>query len=224
MIPRSAGLFYDRLLEEHGCCARGLAFGSTESQRLRFEAFADLVSLEAGDQILDVGCGMADFYHFLEERGFRGSYTGWDVSRRALAEARRRFPEIRRRLLLHDARQSNAPCRKAYDWVFCSGTFNVEFTEDEACRAMGRLFATSRKGFVACFQNHYGTFGPPAADGFRRTKYLPDRLYRKAKESTPFVVVRDDYLPHDFLLALFQKPFHERLGSSPKTVRRESHE
>ena len=58
----------------------------------------------------------------------------------------------------------------------------------------------------------------------RSYRPVPDRLYRKAKESTPFVVVRDDYLPHDFLLALFQKPFHERLGSSPKTVRRESHE
>ena len=83
---------------------------------------------------------------------------------------------------------------------------------------MAKLFARARKGLVLTFQNARGTHRPAPDDGFQRAKYAPEAIYCDAKAVTPWVVLRDDYLPHDFLVALLRRPAWDlRLTADPLT-------
>lgn len=212
--------FYDRLIAQHGTDARGLAFASHTSQHLRFCSFLEAVPLGPDDSVLDIGCGFGDLHPFLAQLGHRGDYQGWDVSGAAVAESRRRHPQLADRFECRDVFATDSggpiPSGPASDWVFCSGTFNIGCTEAEGHAALRRLFGHARKGLVVTYQNARGTHRPPPADGYRRAKYAPEAIYADAKAITPWVVLRDDYLPHDFLVALLHRPGWElRSGITP---------
>lgn len=201
-----AAEFYDRLIAQEGPTPRGLALASSASQHLRFRAWLASVPVAPGDAVLDVGCGFADLYAYLHDAGHRGTYEGWDVSAAALDEARRRHPALEDRLHVRDALALPPSDAPRVDWVVCSGTFNVGMSDAQGIAALGPLLSLARKGLVASFQNAHGTHGPPAADGYRRAKYQPEAVYLHAKGLAPWVTLRDDYLPHDFLLAVTKRP------------------
>ena len=129
---------------------------------------------------------------------------------RALGEARRRHAQIAEAIYLQDVRALPPDATGRYDWIFCSGTFNIGFTAQQTYALLRTLFGVCTKGLVACFQNAYGTRGAPADDGLQRSKYKPDELYAVAKTFVDNIIIRDDYLPHDFLVAMLRQPLQER--------------
>ena len=62
--------FYEALLKKYGKSYKALNWGSLENQKKRFEVIAD-VGLKAGDSILDVGCGLSDFYGWIRKKNTR---------------------------------------------------------------------------------------------------------------------------------------------------------
>jgi SAM-dependent methyltransferase len=211
-----AGEFYDLMIAAEGPTVRGLSFVSRASQHLRFASFVAAVPVGIEDSVLDIGCGFADLAPFLAHCGHIGQYRGWEVSQLALDEARRRHPEIATRLELADATVDEAPVT---DWIFCSGPFNVATSQAAAFDAMEGLFARARRGLVVTLQNAHGTVGAPPDDGFERTTYAPEAVYAWAKCHTPYVAIHDDYLPHDFLVAMLRHPAWE-LRSGRDLLRR----
>jgi SAM-dependent methyltransferase len=61
------------------------------TQRLRFEAFLLDHDLD-GKSVLDLGCGLGDFYAHLIRRGIAAEYTGYDISEAMIAQCRARYP------------------------------------------------------------------------------------------------------------------------------------
>lgn len=214
-----AAEFYDRMIAQEGANPRGLALASRASQHLRFSAWLSSAPVAANDSVLDVGCGFADLYDFLVGLGHQGDYAGWDISASAVAEARRRHPEIADRLTERDALDAALDAEERHDWVVCSGTFNVGLSSADGLAALRPLYARANKGLVVTFQNAYGTTRPAADDGYERAKYTAESAYAEAKALTPWVVVRDDYLPHDFLIAVLRRPSWELVaGVEPLAV------
>ena len=55
---------------------------------------AETALAHSDSTVLDVGCGFADLYGFLKERGWCGRYTGIDIVPGLLSTARERNPEF----------------------------------------------------------------------------------------------------------------------------------
>ncbi|MGE4295043.1 MAG: class I SAM-dependent methyltransferase [Campylobacterales bacterium] len=109
---------YERLLQRHSTGHRALHWSAPQSQQIRFEQF-----LKAGDlrgaRILDLGCGLGDFYGFLKERGIETDYTGYDIVPGFVKAARLRFDfaGFEERNIL------KRPPAQQFDYVFASGLF-----------------------------------------------------------------------------------------------------
>lgn len=79
---------YDTAAARHGAEFGALLWASPRTQAVRFGAMCELVSFE-GKRILDVGCGRADLFDFLAERGLCGaSYAGVEAVPELVAAAR----------------------------------------------------------------------------------------------------------------------------------------
>ena len=56
---------YQKRLQKHGKTFESLQSGSKEHQSLRFNIQKNL-GIENGDSVLDIGCGLGDFYNYLQ--------------------------------------------------------------------------------------------------------------------------------------------------------------
>ena len=71
-----------------------LEWSHQRTQRMRFEAFLQEHDLE-GKSVLDIGCGLGDFYAHLRQRGIHAHYTGIDISPSMVSQCRRRYGDAR---------------------------------------------------------------------------------------------------------------------------------
>ena len=92
------------------------------------------------DSILDVGCGVAHFYEFLKNQGWKGEYLGIDPNKEAIE------------IIDEDI---NAMCgtiedldETKYDWVIASGVFNIGLQESLAFWTIHNMICRAKKGIV----------------------------------------------------------------------------
>ena len=85
---------YRRRIAEQGVTFESLCSGSTEKQRIRHQVHATSL---CGDrpEVLDIGCGLADFYRFLLAQGRPCDYTGCDIVTEYVEACQRRHAEAR---------------------------------------------------------------------------------------------------------------------------------
>jgi SAM-dependent methyltransferase len=142
---------YRRLLVEHGS---GPAVGqwSEEGQRFRFAKLATIAPL-GGKTVLDVGCGIGDFYPFLTQLYGPLSYTGIDIVPQLIERATLRFPDAEFECvdLLSD------PLAREFDYGLLSGVFNNAMTDatEFLFRMITAAFARCTQGFGFNFVSSY---------------------------------------------------------------------
>jgi SAM-dependent methyltransferase len=109
---------YRKLFLKHGF---GPEVGqwSHEGQRFRFEKLIQIGDL-CGCRILDLGCGLGDFYPFLSERFDNIDYTGIDIVPELVANAANKYPNAK--FLCQDILINGID--GMFDYVFISGMFN----------------------------------------------------------------------------------------------------
>lgn len=120
---------YEGNLSEHGVSSKAVGWKDRESQLLRFEKLAEVMSPDLGPYTVgDWGCGYAAMYDFLQEkRPGCVKYYGYDISADMLNKARELHPNDGLELIESKEVTENA------DYIFVSGTFNVKFgATDEA--------------------------------------------------------------------------------------------
>jgi SAM-dependent methyltransferase len=112
---------YRELLELHGS---GPAVGqwSEEGQRFRFQKLTEIADL-GGSRILEIGCGIGDFYPFIVERFGDVTYTGIDIVPELIDQAAKIHTTASFRCV--DVLKENLADR--FDYVFLSGVFNYPF-------------------------------------------------------------------------------------------------
>lgn len=178
---------------------------SPRAQRMRFAAFASLETPAAleGTTILDVGCGVGDFWAYLKALGVHCEYVGVDVSESMVERARAKFPEATfeaRDILEWD------PGRR-FDYVVAIGIHNVRIPGVEPLleRVTKRQFELcSRAAHVSLLTDRYPGFGPHALS------WRAEDALSMALQVTEHVTVRHDYLPNDFSVTLYREPLIDR--------------
>jgi len=187
--------FFTGLLQAHGSGPRVLNWGSAAAQERRFEVLAAVGDL-AGASVLDVGCGLGDFYGWQRRRGLAVNYVGVDLTPGLVDAARTRFPEAEFRVA--DVFTDDGA---EFDFVIASGIFYLRQHEPERFleQAVARMFARCRRGVAF---NSLSTWsarqdaGEFYADPLRTVDYC--------RTLTPRVVLRHDYHPGDFTVHLLK--------------------
>lgn len=181
-------------LTRYGHHPNALYWSSREIQELRFAILAS-IGIEAGDSLLDVGCGFADFKGWFET--YRGAldYTGVDLSPDLLEVARQRHPDA----ALHcgDIFDMDV-AERSFDWVILSGALNEQLHDDGhyARRVIGRMYALCRKGTA------FNLLDARHLKAHDLQSHLPQVMLEYCRSLCTECSLIDDYLDNDFSILM----------------------
>jgi SAM-dependent methyltransferase len=181
------------LLETHGTSHRALDWGSAASQQRRFDALLDVLDTP-GLSVLDVGCGLGDLAAALDAREHTGAYLGVDALPEMIERARACRPDRR----FEVAVGGGAPLPKA-DVVMASGLLTVVEGLAAAHATIDALYAACTYAMAI---NSLSTWGPSPVAGEHPLDPLETIAF--CRTLTPWVVLRHDYLPHDFTIYCYR--------------------
>jgi trans-aconitate methyltransferase len=191
--------FYNERVELYGCHPRACDYGRPESQQKKFKVLSEISDL-GGKSILDVGCGFADYSTYLNERFQNVLYEGVDLSPSMIQHAKSRHPELN--LRVHNILDEGDPISPTHDIVTANGIFYL--LGQEAPTIMQQLVkAMFDRAKIAVAFNSLSTWTGDAEPH----EFNADPLETVAwcRKLTPWVVLRHDYMPHDFTVYLYRQ-------------------
>lgn len=185
---------YLPLLAKHGDTNLAVDFQHAGNHQARFTILAAIDNL-SDVSILDVGCGVGHFSRWLNEREYRGDYLGIDLLPEMVARARKAHPDTRFEVadILAD------PARHRADYVMSSGIFHLG---DQAFmhRMIAAMYRASRKGVafnsLSSWDDYHTQDEFFCADPLETLEFC--------RTLTAQILMRHDYLPHDFTIFLFK--------------------
>lgn len=182
-------------LNQYGYSPETLFWESRGVQKIRFKTLAE-IGVKTGDSLLDVGCGFADLYSWLNGHDLVVDYTGIDLSPDILAKGKELTPELE---LMHGELFDFDWQPHSFDWLFLSGTLNWDLNDDGeyARRVIKRMFRLCRKG-VAFNMLDNRNFADMNLGGL--FAYDPQDILVFCKQITPDCQCRDDYHDNDFTI------------------------
>ena len=191
--------YYDKeLFDKFGFDIKSVDTSKKETQNTRFETLVK-IGVGKNDSILDVCCGMGDLAGFFLDKNFPVKYTGFDVSKKFISFAIDKYENfeldgMKINFAVDDILKYNSD--KKFDWVLISG-FNL-ITID----IIRKYFNIARKGLA---------FNSLSSHAEWKNKLFPYRdpskAFKLVKENvSPWVVMRHDYLPHDFTIYIYKNP------------------
>ena len=189
---------YQERLRQHGASGAALATGTPERQEIRFGVLAGVGELD-GARVLDLGCGLGDFYQFLLTRGVRPRYTGYDITPGFIEHAKARFPEAH--FEVRDVQVDGIP--EKFDYVVSSQTFNNRLAHEDNQTLMQDIlrigYEASEKGVAIDMFTSYVDFRED-----RLFYYSPEEIFRFSKTLTKRVLLRHDYPLFEFTVYLYR--------------------
>ncbi|HZQ72216.1 MAG TPA: class I SAM-dependent methyltransferase [Burkholderiales bacterium] len=195
--------WYATHIRRYGYGYRALGFGRRSSQEKRFGALLGLGSFH-GRSLLDAGCGFGDLLEWLQGRGVRPQYTGFDLCAPMIERCRKRFAAqgSSARFLVADA-LGFEPEAGPYDYVVASGIFGLAArgTRARIRPTLERLFALCRRGLAVNFLSARAPRRSAA-----RVYVDPAEMLELGLGLTPAARLDHSYLPNDFTLLLYRTP------------------
>ena len=181
--------FYTTALQRHGNTAQGVHWNSQSTQYKRFEILLGMIDITEEESIVDVGCGFADLYLYMDEKSIAlDAYIGLEIMESMVEEARKRVDgEVEICDVLCDPLPEE-------DHYICSGAMNV-LTRDETYTFIKRCLNASTKGFV--FNMLEGEDESMVYNYFR-----PRDIELLAEELGATFNMKKGYLPRDFTVYL----------------------
>jgi SAM-dependent methyltransferase len=187
--------YFDGLLEKHGVGSLAVGMGPQERHDLRHQVLSE-VGLRSGGSLLDLGCGLGDFYSYMRRHGIECEYTGYDINPRMVELARRKHPGVN--FEVKDILSEEFP---AFDFIV-SNAFSLRLVEQDNYSYvedyMRACYAHARRGVAIDFPSSYADFSLPEA-----FHYSPERVFSLAKRVTKRVCLRHDYPLFEFCVYLY---------------------
>jgi hypothetical protein len=190
---------YQQRIAEHGPTFASLNSGSEEKQAIRQWVHASALRGER-PSILEIGCGLGDFYKYLIGQKRDCSYHGCDIVPEYIAECRRVYPQSKfevRNIFIDDI-------EGGYDTVVMSQVLNNRYQKSDNMQVMQRAlelaFQHTRVSVSVDMLSTYVDFRNP--DLFY---YSPEDIFRMAKAIAPRVLIRHDYRAFEFCVQLFHQ-------------------
>jgi ubiquinone/menaquinone biosynthesis C-methylase UbiE len=116
---------YNSRIEKFGFGIDALASGSEDRRNLRFKVLTE-VGVRSGVSVLDVGCGLGDYYRYLRTLGLDVEYTGVDINSALVEECKKRYPDAN--FYLANIERDNLG---KFDFVVSSSSFNLKITNEK---------------------------------------------------------------------------------------------
>jgi ubiquinone/menaquinone biosynthesis C-methylase UbiE len=189
---------YKDRLKKFGSNIKALASGTEERRETRFEVLTE-IGIYDGVSVLDVGCGLADYYHYLIKKGLNIKYTGIDIVPELIESAREKYPELN--LQVRDI-QNDPYDQSSFDYVVCSQVFNLRMVDGKNMSLVNdmlkEMFEISKYGLAVDFITNYVDF-----EQEHLFYYKPEELFSIAKQLTKRVTLRHDYPSFEFCLYLY---------------------
>ncbi len=181
---------YEKLYQNFKDSSQGLHFASDYSQMIRFLQFLKIGKIE-GKKILDLGCGLGDFFKFLDEQGIKTKYTGYDIVSDFIFHCQKTYQDAKfeeRDILFSRPKEK-------FEYVFASGIFahgNKMFFEEMIKLA----FDLSKTAFA------FNMYEAKQDDFFQISK--EEVLFLCRRLSPNKIVLIEDYLPGDYTIFLYK--------------------
>lgn len=189
---------YESLLSQHGDSFKSLNWGSRESQIKRFEVLAE-VGIKSGDSVLDVGCGLADFYAWLQDNQAGVFYSGIDITPGMIKQAKKKYPDI---ALAVTSLFELSLGRDSYNYIVASGIFTYMGSNSNLAmqKLVQRMFDLS--SVAVAFNSLSSWSSDKESDEFYADPYETMEFCRSL---TPWVTLRHDYHPRDFTIYMYKE-------------------
>jgi len=191
--------YYTKLIRSSSENYQKVGWGSKESQNKRFKVFTEMIFPE-GKEILDIGSGLGCFWSFLKDQNYDCVYTGWDCIPEMVKEATRIHPDVK--FAHKNILNVNIEEQAVYDYVVLSGALNfaVERQKEAVFNSIRNMFFLSKE---ACLINLLSI----NADYFEPCEWYadPGEILNFAFTLTRRVILRHDYMPHDFTICLYHE-------------------
>lgn len=189
---------YKERLRQYGPGIQALASGTESRRAIRFDVLAG-IGIHEGASVLDVGCGLADFYSYLTEKNINVRYTGIDIVPELISSAQNTYPDLD--LQVRDIQDD--PFQDAsFDYVVCSQVFNLRLADgkNEALvkDMLHIMFRIARQGVAVDLLTNYVDFKQD-----HLYYYQPETIFSYAKQLTRCVTLRHDYPLFEFCTYLF---------------------
>lgn len=186
---------------------QSVVWSSKENQLIRFQILSEIANLDNAS-VLDVGSGLSDLYIYLKNTKNKNIfYTGIEISNSHSIEAKKKYPGIE----IINADFIEYEFNRTYDFVLCSGAFNIEMTnhDDYLKTVINKMYKLANLGVAFNLPSSYSNlvqenyqFEPGII-----IKYVdPKTIFDYCKLLTPYVTLRHDYLIHDFTIYMYKTP------------------
>ena len=174
-----------------------VGYDDINRQYLRFSEIKTFIGKQSGS-ILDVGCGNAEFYKFLKMTGFEGKYTGIDVNKSLLFEAKKRFPDGK--FLKTDVLGFRG---RKYDYVVASGIFNYDYGQNISLvnKMLEKMYSMARRKAIfngICSQGTRRDKGTFYIDQWKISKWVE-------KKFGSMVEIRSGFLQFNFTISMSRR-------------------
>lgn len=192
---------YDRRANEFGNSHLAVCWGTENSQSTRFNALCQVDSLKEGVSILDVGCGLGDFYTYLKKYLKRFKYLGVDVSQEMIRAAQRTHTGSDAEFLCLDILTENI--NKQFDYVFASGLFNKLQSNQIYYMKMliGKMFSFATNAIS------FNTLNAWSKESLHPEDFSiePADIIEICRNFSPRMKLGMDYMLHDFTVHLYKR-------------------
>ncbi len=188
---------YQQRIAEHGTSFASLNSGSEAKQNIRHEVHASALR-GAKPSILEIGCGLGDFYKYLARHERPCSYFGYDIVPEYIDRCRSLSPEAS----FEQRNVFQTGIDGIYDTVVMSQVLNNRYQKSDNMQVMKRAlelaFAHTRVSVSVDMISSYVDFQNPEL-----FYYSPEEIFRLAKGISSRVLLRHDYRAFEFCVQLF---------------------
>lgn len=189
---------YNKRIEQYGYGIESLASGTQERRELRFKVITE-IGLKSGMSILDVGCGLADYYAYLKNLDLKVEYTGIDINPNLIAKCQEIYPAAR--FLVSNIEKDDLG---RFDYVISSSAFNLKIDGKSNMEliesVISRMYKHASKGVAIDMLTKWVDFRGNDKEAFY---YDPTEVFSIAKRITKRVTLRHDYQLFEFCLYMF---------------------
>jgi len=176
-----------------------LSTGSKIRRDIRFKVLTELGDFQ-GKKILDLGCGIGDFYQYLQEHKIECEYVGYDINPNIIKLAKERFPKVN--FEVKDILEEDFP---HFDYIVSTSSFNNKLESISNYEFIQKILEVS--------YNHIRNGGGIAVDflvsyvDYKHDYafyYEPEKIFSIAKNITRRVLIRNDYPLYEFAVYLYK--------------------
>ena len=190
---------YDKMLSSGKSDYDRVGWGSLDSQKERFRILTEVGDLSK-HSVLDVGCGLGGYFDYVRNIYPDILYTGTDINANMIEGAKQRHPGIE--FVCTDITTGLSEIsQRRFDYVFLSGALNLSADKHEIAikNITETMFSLANKGVAINFLSIFSDYLSPG-------EYYcnPEVILKLAFSITKKVVLRHDYMPHDFTIYLYK--------------------